>query len=222
MLREDSHRVVAFQAVNTKRAAVGMCVLITDGTVTDERAMCNMAAEYADDVRILTFGIGSFCNGFFLRMLAQVGRGFSDTARTPAQIVPKLVQLISTAASPIVSNITLEVHGPTNIEIHPFPIPDLFMERPLMLAGRYEGHWPSQVMVRGSLCQVGSITLASLHHYDSLLFIITTRLCLSLRLASVHHYDSPLLIITTRFSLSLRLAFASKQLNSLLFLRSFP
>jgi len=36
--------------------------------------------------RVCTFGIGRYCNHYFLKMLANIGRGMSDAAFTPARI----------------------------------------------------------------------------------------------------------------------------------------
>jgi hypothetical protein len=51
------------------------------------------------DVRVLTLGIGSYCNWFFLKMLAQIGRGFSDVIMFKEHIFQQISQVRSAWAS---------------------------------------------------------------------------------------------------------------------------
>jgi hypothetical protein len=56
-------------------------VLLTDGCVANEREICaplTSKESLLGNSRILTFGIGAYCNWYFLKTLALLGRGFSD------------------------------------------------------------------------------------------------------------------------------------------------
>lgn len=128
-------------------------VLLTDGCVANEREICKMPAFSKGDLntRILTFGIGSFCNWYFLKMLATMGRGFTDVVHYKEKIFCQIVQLISTATMPVLTNVALEIDGVHNVEIYPMPIPDLFMGNPLSISGYYQGNFPERVTVHGFL-----------------------------------------------------------------------
>lgn len=39
----------------------------------------------------------------------------------------------------------------SGLEIFPYPVPDLFCGRPLMVAGKYLGQWPETIEVVGTL-----------------------------------------------------------------------
>ncbi|KAL3633791.1 hypothetical protein CASFOL_022553 [Castilleja foliolosa] len=59
--------------------------LITDGAIEDEKDICVAMSGHLmkgglNTPRICTFGIGSYCNHYFLQMLAQIGRGYYDAA----------------------------------------------------------------------------------------------------------------------------------------------
>merc|ERR1712157_474511 len=99
-------------------------VLITDGAVHNEREICEKIESNKDmRTRFLTLGIGSYCNWFFLKMLSKLGRGFTD--------------------------IEVGLKG-DEIEIYPFPIPDLFIGAPVVVAARFTSdQCPSKIAIRG-------------------------------------------------------------------------
>lgn len=69
--------------------SIPLIFLITDGAVEDEREICNMMKDVNGQLnspRIYTFGIGSYCNHYFLHMLANIGRGYFDSALDVGQI----------------------------------------------------------------------------------------------------------------------------------------
>lgn len=126
-------------------------VLMTDGCVEDERAICKFVDKEVTKTRILTFGIGSYCNWFFLKMLAQIGRGFSDVVVYKEKIFSQMNQLLNMAAVPVITNMMLELDGVENAEVYPFPLPDLFMGAPLAISGKYTGEFPDSITLNGTL-----------------------------------------------------------------------
>lgn len=62
----------------------GMCLpfvfLLTDGAVSNEREICQYLQESRRRTRVMTLGIGEFCNYYFLQMMAQMGLGFCELA----------------------------------------------------------------------------------------------------------------------------------------------
>jgi len=136
-----------------KTLGVPFVFLITDGAVKDEREICKWTQENSKNTRILTFGIGRFCNWYFLKMLSQIGRGFNENVLFQENIQDKITALINMAAVPVLTNITMEMAGVTKCDIYPFPIPDLFAGAPLAVAGKYVAspRFPDQVLLKGFL-----------------------------------------------------------------------
>jgi hypothetical protein len=69
-LAADKARLNALYAANPlmpRAAVLPFVVIVTDGCVEDERKICAYTRQYCDDARVLTFGIGSYCNWFFLK-----------------------------------------------------------------------------------------------------------------------------------------------------------
>eukprot|EP00493_Phyllostaurus_siculus_P026072 UN26417 len=52
--------------MNHEKGRVPFVILCTDGPVRDEREILNFVKASAENVRILTFGIGQHCNWYFL------------------------------------------------------------------------------------------------------------------------------------------------------------
>ncbi|KAI3512493.1 hypothetical protein L1887_19809 [Cichorium endivia] len=131
--------------------------LITDGSVEDEREICNMVKGRIVDgelnsPRICTFGIGSYCNHYFLQMLASIGRGHYDSAFDVDSIGVRMRQLIDNATTPLLSNVTLDaLEKLESQEIFPFCFPDLLSGSPLIVSGRFKGRFPDIVKARGFL-----------------------------------------------------------------------
>ncbi|XP_076886872.1 uncharacterized protein LOC143536854 isoform X2 [Bidens hawaiensis] len=128
--------------------------LITDGTVEDEKDICNIVKDKLMDgglncPRICTFGIGSYCNHYFLQMLAHMGRGCYDAAYDVDLISDLLPRMFNNALSPVLTNVTLDaLQNLDSTELYPFRIPDLFGS-PLVVFGRYHGDFPDTVIARG-------------------------------------------------------------------------
>ncbi|XP_076926622.1 uncharacterized protein LOC143589862 isoform X2 [Bidens hawaiensis] len=128
--------------------------LITDGAAEDEKDICNIIKDKLMDgglncPRICTFGIGSYCNHYFLQMLAHMGRGCYDAAYDVDSISDLLPRMLNKAFSPILTNVTLDaLQNLDSTELYPFRIPDLFGS-PLVVSGRYHGDFPDTVIARG-------------------------------------------------------------------------
>ena len=102
--------------------------------------------------RVCTFGIGRYCNHYFLKMLASIGRGMSDAAYTPHRISFQMSALLAAARAPVLTDVVLGIPGGgAGVEIYPFPIPDLFVGSPVMVSGKIQGGLPPTVELKGRL-----------------------------------------------------------------------
>ncbi|KAK1281224.1 hypothetical protein QJS04_geneDACA004889 [Acorus gramineus] len=131
--------------------------LITDGAVEDERNICRtvkslITSRASISPRISTFGIGSYCNHYFLRMLAAIGGGHYDAAYDVDSIETRMQRLCSRALSTVLANINVDVFDHVDeFEVYPFNFPDLSNRSPLVVSGRYRGHIPDSCKARGTL-----------------------------------------------------------------------
>ncbi|KAL3637787.1 hypothetical protein CASFOL_018235 [Castilleja foliolosa] len=87
--------------------------LITDGAIEDEKDICVAMSGHLmkgglNTPRICTFGIGSYCNHYFLQMLAQIGRGYYDAAFDIGSVNLRMERLISIASSVILADLRID------------------------------------------------------------------------------------------------------------------
>ncbi|PNT54975.1 hypothetical protein POPTR_001G166800v4 [Populus trichocarpa] len=145
--------------------SIPLIFLITDGAVEDERDICNfvkgsLTSGGSISLRICTFGIGTYCNHYFLRMLAQIGRGHFDTAYDADSVDFRMQRLFATASSIILANITVDaLESLDSLELLPFCIPDLSCGCPLIVSGRYSGNFPDSVKLSGILADMRKFTI---------------------------------------------------------------
>lgn len=144
----------AFQLLSTVKKGLNFIFLLTDGAVANERDICHMAANksIAGSARVLTFGIGMYCNWYFLRMLSTLTRGSTSCVLYQEKIKEGVASLLATAERPVLADIELEMQGVLSVQSYPFPIPDLFLGTPLTIAGRYIAHntLPQQITLLGT------------------------------------------------------------------------
>lgn len=139
--------------------------LVTDGAVEDERHICNVLKSHLMQKqmicpRLYTFGIGLFCNHYFLRMLAVMSRGHYNAAYDVDSIEVRMEQLFSRASSVILANIAFEnLDGLEEFEVFPTPVPDLSSKGPLVLSGRYRGVFPDTLKAKGVLADLSNFSL---------------------------------------------------------------
>ncbi|KAL1363967.1 hypothetical protein HN51_012127 [Arachis hypogaea] len=155
----------AIEMLSGGRSSVPIVFLVTDGTVENERQICDMVKKRmvkkeSISPRIYTFGIGPFCNQYFLRMLAVIGRGQHDTALDVDTVQLRMQELLDKASSLVLANITVETFDNWDkVELYPFHLPDLSSTGPLVLSGSYKGHFPETVKVKGVLADFNNFDL---------------------------------------------------------------
>ncbi|KAM0000942.1 putative von Willebrand factor, type A, von Willebrand factor A-like domain superfamily [Helianthus debilis subsp. tardiflorus] len=143
--------------------SIPMVFFITDGAVEYERHICedihiqlqNNGSELCP--RINTFGIGSFCNHYFLQTLAMIGKGQYYASYDADSIEVGIQMWFSKASSSILANIVID--GLDDMEVYPSTIPDLCSERPLIISGRFKGNFPEKLKVKGFVADTSNFTI---------------------------------------------------------------
>ena len=131
--------------------------LLTDGAVQNERDIVKwskmkqqQASGGSSPPRVHSFAVGPWCNHYFLKMLSQSSKGLNDVALTTDSIGPLMTETMQATGRPILTDITLDVEGLKNVEMYPFPIPDLYLGQPILLSGRFQGTWPAMCNISGT------------------------------------------------------------------------
>uniref|UniRef100_A0A5B7AK45 Putative inter alpha-trypsin inhibitor, heavy chain 4 n=1 Tax=Davidia involucrata TaxID=16924 RepID=A0A5B7AK45_DAVIN len=155
----------AIEMLSNTRGSIPIIFLITDGAVEDERHICDIMKSHLTNQgsicpRIYTFGIGSFCNHYFLRMLAIIGRGHHDAAYDADSIDIRMEGLFSRASSTVLANLAIDTLDKLDgLEVYPSHLPDLLSESPLIVSGRYQGVFPDILKARGILADMSNFVI---------------------------------------------------------------
>ncbi|GMI84328.1 hypothetical protein like AT1G19110 [Hibiscus trionum] len=155
----------AAEMLSNTRGSIPMIFLVTDGSVEDERNICHWVKKRLTNQGSLcpaihTFGIGSFCNHYFLRMLAMIGRGEYVAACDLDSVEVQMKKLFRKGLSTVLANITIDAFDDhKEIEVYYSRIPDLSLESPLTICGRYQGSFPDSVKVKGILGDLSSFIM---------------------------------------------------------------
>ncbi|KAF5743034.1 hypothetical protein HS088_TW09G01096 [Tripterygium wilfordii] len=154
----------AIEMLSSGRGSVPIIFLVTDGTVEDERQICDFAKSQPSKgsikPRIYTFGIGTYCNHYFLQMLAMISGGLHDAAYDVESVEFRMQKFFASASSAIVANIAIDLLDDLDgMEVYPPHIQDLSYQSPLILSGRYRGKFPDFIKVNGVLADLSAFAL---------------------------------------------------------------
>ena len=110
-------------------------VFITDGAVDYEEQVFKSASDHLGNARLFTVGIGSAPNQWFMRKLAQTGRGTFQNVQNINDVQKSMSVLLRKLETPALTNITVSFDG-DQPDITPAPFPDLYANEPVVIAAK--------------------------------------------------------------------------------------
>ena len=122
---------------------------LTDGYIGNEAEILGEIRKRLGGARIFSFGVGSAVNRYRLDQMAKLGRGavaYLGPNDSPAQIMDEFVERIS---NPILTDVKIDWGDLQPSEIFPRNPPDLFVGRPVVLTGRFQGKADTAIRVSG-------------------------------------------------------------------------
>jgi len=149
-------------------ARIAVVMLITDGAVNGESDIIAYAEkEYQRArssngslpmVRTHTFGIGPYCNKYFLKMLANSGHGYTNHCVNTNGLQAQMQEFVWKTNAPVLRDIEIDFQsfGSTTNQLYlqrQYPgtgsVPDLTIGSPVILGGFFTGIFPQAILVRG-------------------------------------------------------------------------
>ena len=122
---------------------------MTDGYIGNEAEILAAIHERIGASRIFSFGIGSSVNRYLLDRMAKLGKGavaYVGLQDNSSDIVDRFYDRIS---HPALTDVAID-WGTLEVEdVYPSQIPDLFVGRPLIVTGRFQGRESTTVRVAG-------------------------------------------------------------------------
>ncbi len=102
-------------------------------------------------IRIYTFGVGDDVDAHLLDLLAEKTSACSTYVRPNEDLEAKVAAFSSKIGRPARTDLKLAVSGgPHLVEMYPPRLPDLFQGEQLQIAGRFEGHGPATLTLKGN------------------------------------------------------------------------
>lgn len=120
----------------------------TDGFIGNEAEILGEVHKRLGSSRIFSLGVGS-CNRYLMDSMARMGSGvatYLDHKDSAATVMDAFFDRISHAP---LADLKVDWAGAHITEVFPSRVPDLFVGRPVILAGRYQGELPSSIRVHG-------------------------------------------------------------------------
>ncbi len=125
-------------------------VLLTDGQLTNEQAVIELAAQHRSRNRIFSFGVGSACSSYLVNGLAQATGGAAEFISGRERIEEKVLRTFSRISSPLLSDVRVDWAG---VEVQTLSaLPPVFDGDLMTVFGRVKGVGvPTKVTLAGKL-----------------------------------------------------------------------
>jgi Ca-activated chloride channel family protein len=130
----------------TNLSRIRQVFFLTDGCVGNEQELLQALQERLGDTRIFTVGIGSAPNSYFMRNIAERGKGSFTYIGKVEEVGDRMQELFLKLENPLLTDIRLS--GSSGMEMFPDPIPDLYLGEPVTLIAR-TGEMPDRFGLSG-------------------------------------------------------------------------
>ncbi len=123
--------------------------LVTDGYVDMEPELFDLVRANLGHSSLFAFGIGTAVNQHLIEGLARAGRGEPVVVTDSAKASASAAAFREMIESPVLTGVKVEFDGLSTDEIAPWPVPDVFARRPVVVAGRFKGERAGTIRVSG-------------------------------------------------------------------------
>jgi len=123
--------------------------LMTDGYIGNEAEVLEVMRRDLGSARIFSFGVGSSVNRYLMESMARLGRGavaYVGLDESSGRAVDRFYERVR---HPALTDVSVDWGSLRVTEVYPRRIPDLFVGRPVIVTGRFEGEVPPFVVVQG-------------------------------------------------------------------------
>jgi len=123
-------------------------IFLTDGSVGNEKQLFKIVRERLGDSRIFTVGIGSAPNSYFMRNIAERGKGIFTYIGDVKEVQERMKELYTKLENPLLTDVRLSLSNQADVEMFPAPIPDLYLNEPVTLVAKTDDV-PEQFVLSG-------------------------------------------------------------------------
>lgn len=112
---------------------------LTDGYIGNERQILTAVENQLGASRLFSFGVGSSPNRFLLDGLARLGRGAVTYVGLRDDAGAVMNAFFDRIQHPALTDLRIDWGGMAVSEVYPSRLPDLFVGRPIIVTGRFDG-----------------------------------------------------------------------------------
>lgn len=117
---------------------IPIAVVFSDGGIGNEKEVLQEVKQNLGKTRIFTFGIGSAVNEYFMRKLAQVGRGTAEfLLPEQADFITNVARFQKRISGLTMVDLSFEWPGSKMSDISPNPLPDIMVDQPIFITGKF-------------------------------------------------------------------------------------
>ena len=124
-------------------------VIATDGYVSVEEETFDLIRQNLGQANLFAFGIGSGVNRHLIEGMAHVGKGEPFIITNPEEAPAKAERFRQLIASPMLTQVKLNVTGFDAYDIEPANIPDVLSDRPVIVFGKWRGEAKGTLTISG-------------------------------------------------------------------------
>jgi len=124
---------------------------MTDGLIGNDREVIGEVHRLLGAARVFSFGVGSAPNRYLVEGMARLGRGVSAYVHLDESSQRAVDELYQRVEHPALADLRIDWGAMGVTEVHPDPLPDLFVGRPVILTGRFRGEGAATVRLTGRM-----------------------------------------------------------------------
>jgi Ca-activated chloride channel family protein len=124
---------------------------MTDGYIGNEAEILGEIHQRLGSARIFSFGVGSSVNRYLLDRMAKLGKGavaYIGLNDSGTEVVDLFYDRIS---HPALTDVQIDWGDLEVSEVYPRQVPDLFVGRPIVLTGRFQGQKGTAIRIAGRI-----------------------------------------------------------------------
>jgi len=122
---------------------------MTDGYIGNETQIFRETKKRLGASRIFSFGVGTSVNRHLLAGLARMGQGAAAYVNLSDSADEAVDLFYERCSRPALADIEIDWGGMKVKDVYPRKIRDLFVGRPVVITGRYEGEGKTAIRVKG-------------------------------------------------------------------------
>ena len=112
---------------------------MTDGYIGNERDILAAVHKGIGASRIFSFGVGDSVNRYLMERMAEAGRGVVAYLGLDTSARQVMDGFFARVSRPALTDVEIDWNGMSVTDVYPPRLPDLFVGRPLVVTGKYEG-----------------------------------------------------------------------------------